>query len=110
MFASDAIALSYYYSYSLPVTIIRPFNTFGPRQSIRAIIPTVINQILDGKKKIKLGNISAYRDFNYVTDTVDAFINVIRSNKDLSGETFNFGSSYRLTIKELVHIIAKIYT
>tara|TARA_Y100000389_G_scaffold204304_1_gene256144 strand:- start:933 stop:1937 length:1005 start_codon:yes stop_codon:yes gene_type:complete len=106
--ASDQLCNAYFSSYNSPVTIVRPFNTFGPRQSIRAIIPTVINQILDGKKQIKLGNISAYRDFNYVNDTVDAFVNIVKSNKDLSGETFNFGSSYRLTIKDLVHLIAKI--
>tara|TARA_B100000787_G_C16191747_1_gene297983 strand:- start:1229 stop:2233 length:1005 start_codon:yes stop_codon:yes gene_type:complete len=106
--ASDQLCNAYFSSYNLPVTIVRPFNTFGPRQSIRAIIPTVINQILDGKKEIKLGNIVAYRDFNYVADTAEAFIEVINSNKNLSGETFNFGSSYQLSIKELVYIIAKI--
>lgn len=106
--ASDQLCNAYFSSYNSPVTIVRPFNTFGPRQSIRAIIPTVINQILDGNKKIKLGNTSAYRDFNYVTDTVDAFLSVIKSKKDLSGETINFGSSYRLTIENLVYLIAKV--
>ena len=106
--ASDQLCNSFFSSYNLPVVIARPFNTFGPRQSIRAIIPTVINQILDGNKKIKLGNVNAFRDFNFVTDTAGAFIDILNTKKNIYGETFNFGSSYQLSIRDLVILIGNL--
>ena len=106
--ASDQLCNSYYSTYDLPVTIIRPFNTFGPRQSIRAIIPTIICQILDGNKSVKLGNTNSYRDFNYVSDTIDSFLKIINSKKNLSGEAFNVGSSYQLSMKDLTFLIADL--
>ena len=88
--SADQLALSYYRSYNLPVTIIRPFNTFGPRQSTRAIIPTIITQILKNTGKIRLGNLSPTRDFTYVDDTVDGFIKTLKSNK-IEGQIINIG-------------------
>jgi NAD dependent epimerase/dehydratase len=102
---ADQIAMSFYYSYGTPVTIVRPFNTFGPRQSARAIIPTVILQILSGKKIIKLGNISTTREFNYIEDTVRGFISTI--NKKCTGETINLGNGKDFSIKQIVELISK---
>ena len=106
--ASDQMTNAYYSSYNLPATIIRPFNTYGPRQSERAIIPTVINQILNKSKKIKLGNLFAYRDLNYVDDTVSAYLELINTKKKIEGEIFNVGSGYTILIKDLVLMIKKI--
>lgn len=105
--AAESIALSYYYSFNLPVAILRPFNTFGPRQSARAIIPTVISQIYAGKKTIKLGNLTPTRDFNYVKNTVDAFIKLAEV-KNVAGEVFNAGSEREISIGDLVELIMKI--
>ena len=105
--SADQLAMSYYYSFDLPVTIIRPFNTYGPRQSLRAIIPTIIQQILINKKKdINLGNISTTRDFSYVSDTVDGFVKSINSKSD--GEIINLGSGFEISIEELVREIGHI--
>ena len=105
--SADNLALSYYYSFNLPVMILRPFNTFGPRQSNRAIIPTIINQLNNSKTgKIKIGNIQPFREFNYVEDVCEAFIKSIKSNK--FGEIFNIGNGYHISIKNLVEVIAKI--
>ena len=80
--ASDQLALSFFRSYGLPVTVIRPFNTFGPRQSLRAIIPTIIDQFLDEKNKyLKLGSINTKRDFNFIDDTINGFIKTINKKK-----------------------------
>ena len=105
--AADQLALSFYKSYNLPVTILRPFNTFGPRQSSRAIIPTIITQ-LNNKNKIHLGELNPSRDFNYVTDIVKAYYLAI-NNKNIVGEVVNLGSNYEITIKNLKNLILKIY-
>tara|TARA_E500000178_G_C17033197_1_gene761764 strand:+ start:608 stop:1603 length:996 start_codon:yes stop_codon:yes gene_type:complete len=103
--SADQLALSFYQSFSTPVSIIRPFNTFGPRQSARAIIPTIILQILSGKKKLKLGNLYCTRDLSFIDDTVDGFIAMLR--KDTFGEVINLGTGYDVSIKKLVNLIAK---
>lgn len=101
---ADQLAYSFYTSFNLPVVIARPFNTFGPRQSARAVIPTVIIQLLSGKNTIKLGHVSPTRDFNYVSDTVDAFIALMNSRAGL-GEVFNFGSGYEISVENLVFLV-----
>lgn len=104
---ADQIALSFYRSFKTPVVILRPFNIYGPRQSARAVIPTIISQFLSGKQKIDLGSTYPTRDFTYVTDTVDAFVKAIKI-KNLSGQIINIGSNYEISIKKLVSEIAKI--
>ena len=101
---ADQLALSFYRSYKLPVTIIRPFNTFGPRQSTRAIIPTIITQILNNNGNIKLGNLLPTRDFTFVEDTADSFIQALKSKK-IAGETINIGNNFEISIKEIVKIM-----
>ena len=86
------MAMSFYNSFELPVTIARPFNTYGPRQSARAIIPTVITQIANGAKEIKLGDLTPTRDFSYVEDTCRGFIALAEENKTI-GQTVNIGSN-----------------
>jgi dTDP-glucose 4,6-dehydratase len=103
---ADNIAMSFYYSFNTPVTIIRPFNTYGPRQSARAIIPTVITQIASGQQKIKLGALHPTRDFNYVKDTVQGFIAAAQSNA--IGEVINLGSNYEISIEETVKLISEV--
>jgi NAD dependent epimerase/dehydratase len=105
--SADEIALSYYRSFGTPVKIVRPFNTFGPRQSARAIIPTVISQLLSGKKNIKLGNLSPTRDLTFVKDTTLGFYEIANS-KDLYGEATNIGMSDEISIESLVYLIAKL--
>ncbi len=105
--SADQLAISYNLSFGLPVTIIRPFNTFGPRQSLRAVIPTIINQAIDRKKILNLGIIKARRDFNYINDVVDAFEKSIRSKKDI-GQIINIGSGYEISIEELAKTIYEI--
>tara|TARA_Y100000590_G_scaffold231691_1_gene261036 strand:- start:1235 stop:2230 length:996 start_codon:yes stop_codon:yes gene_type:complete len=102
--AADQLANSYYLSYGVPVITLRPFNTYGPRQSLRAIIPTIICQILSGKKKIKLGSLKPTRDFTYISDTVSAFVKALKS-KNAIGKTINIGSGYEISIKDLVKVI-----
>lgn len=104
---ADQVAMSFYHSFQTPVTIIRPFNTYGPRQSARAIIPTIITQIANGAKKIKLGSIHPTRDFNYVSDTVGGFIKVLETPKSI-GEVINVGSNFEVSVGETVRIIAEI--
>lgn len=104
---ADQIALSYYSSFDTPVAVIRPFNTYGPRQSSRAIIPTVITQIASGVNKIRLGSLHPTRDFNYVSDTVQGFIAIAESDQSI-GEVINIGSNYEVSIGETVQLIAKI--
>ena len=104
--AADQIALSYNKSFNSPVTILRPFNTFGPRQSLRAIIPTIITQILN-KKVLKLGSLYPTRDLTYIDDTTDAFLCALNKKKDI-GEIINIGSGFEVSIKELVRKISKI--
>ncbi len=105
--AADAIATSFFHSYDLPVTIARPFNTYGPRQSARAIIPTIIIQILNGIKFIKLGDISPKRDFNYVTDTCEGLIAIAETNKTI-GETINIGSNSEISISDLFKLTKEL--
>ena len=104
---ADQLAMSFYDSFELPVAIIRPFNTYGPRQSARAVIPTVITQIASGFKKIKLGAIHPTRDFNFVDDTVRGFIAVTESDRAV-GEVMNVGSGYEISIGKLVQRIAEV--
>jgi NAD dependent epimerase/dehydratase len=104
---ADAISMSFYNSFELPVTIARPFNTYGPRQSARAIIPTIISQIATGKKDISLGNLRPTRDFTYVLDTCDALINLAESPETI-GETVNIGSNFEISIGDLLALISKI--
>ena len=105
--ASDQLALSYYNSFELPVLILRPFNTFGPRQSLRAAIPTIITQLVSNKNKIKLGSLKPRRDFTYVSDTVDGYISAI-GNKRCLGETINLGTGKDFSIGETVKNIENI--
>ncbi|KQL36752.1 NAD-dependent 4,6-dehydratase LegB [Psychrobacillus sp. FJAT-21963] len=104
---ADQMALSFYRSFNTPVSIIRPFNTYGPRQSARAVIPTIISQVASGKSTIKLGAISPTRDFNYVKDTISGFISVMNSEKSI-GEVINIGSNYEVSIGETAEMIADI--
>ncbi len=104
---ADQIALSFYKSFNTPVTIIRPFNTYGPRQSARAVIPTIISQIATGSTKIKLGSIFPTRDFNYVADTANGFLAALNSEKAI-GETINIGSNFEVSIGDTVNIISEI--
>jgi nucleoside-diphosphate-sugar epimerase len=105
--AADQLALSYWLSFKLPVKIVRPFNTYGPRQSARAIIPTIICQILTGNRILNLGNISPTRDLTFIQDTVEGFIEIAKTNK-LTGEVTNIGSGFEISIKELALEIARI--
>jgi NAD dependent epimerase/dehydratase len=104
---ADNMAMSFYNSFELPVTIARPFNTYGPRQSARAVIPTIITQIANGVKEIKLGDISPTRDFNYVEDTCRGFIALAKSEKTI-GETVNIGSNFEISVKDTLNIIKDI--
>ncbi len=104
---ADHLVLSYYRSFELPVTIIRPFNTYGPRQSSRAIIPTITSQILAGKNQIKLGNLTPTRDLNYVKDTANGFITV-GLHENTVGEVVNVGSGREISIGNLVHLISDL--
>lgn len=104
---ADQLALSFYQSFNMPISILRPFNTYGPRQSARAVLPTIISQILQDKKTIKLGKISPTRDFNYIQDTVSGFISALNASNDL-GEVINIGSNFEISIEDSVNIIANI--
>jgi len=103
--AADQLAYSFYASFGLPVVIVRPFNTYGPRQSARAVIPTIITQIANGRRQIKLGAVSPTRDFNYVTDTVAGFIATLESDRGI-GEVINLGSNFEISIGDTAHAIA----
>ena len=103
---ADQIAMSFYLSFGTPVAIIRPFNTYGPRQSARAVIPTIITQIVGGKKKIRLGSLHPTRDFNFVKDTVQGFIAAAESEHSV-GEVINIGSNYEISIGDTVKLIAE---
>lgn len=97
---ADRIAESFYRSFDMPITIVRPFNTYGPRQSARAVIPTIITQLLAGKEEIRLGSLTPTRDFNYVKDTVQGFIEIAKS-KDTIGEEINIATQQEISIGEL---------
>lgn len=104
---ADQIALSFQASFGTPVTVIRPFNTYGPRQSARAVIPTIITQIASGKRRIKLGSLHPTRDFNYIADTVRGFLAVAESDRS-TGEVINIGSNYEVSIGDTVQMIAEV--
>ena len=105
--AADHVAMSFYHAFDVPVALIRPFNTYGPRQSARAVIPTIITQLLAGRKKIKLGALSPTRDFNYVKDTVRGFCAVMESEKSV-GEVINIGSNFEVSIGDTAKQIAEV--
>ena len=105
--AADAMAMSFYNAFELPVTIARPFNTYGPRQSARAVIPTIITQIANGERKIKLGDITPTRDFNYVEDTCRGIIALAEEDKTI-GEAFNIGSNFEISIEDTLNIIKEL--
>jgi NAD dependent epimerase/dehydratase len=105
--AADSMAMSFYNSFNFPVTIARPFNTYGPRQSARAIIPTIITQIASGKKEIKLGDLSPTRDFNYVEDCCRAFI-MLSECEEAIGETVNIGSNFEISISDTLKLIKEL--
>jgi NAD dependent epimerase/dehydratase len=104
---ADAMAMSFYNAFDLPITIARPFNTYGPRQSARAVIPTIITQIADGAKEIKLGDVTPTRDFNYVSDTCRGFIALAESDTAV-GETVNIGSNFEISVIDTLTMIKDI--
>ena len=104
---ADQIAMSFFSSFETPVATIRPFNTYGPRQSARAVIPTIITQIANGERVLKLGAIHPTRDFNYVADTVNGFIAVAESDNSI-GEVINVGSNFEVSIGDTVRMIAEV--
>lgn len=104
---ADQIAMSFYTSFNVPISIIRPFNTFGPRQSARAFIPTVITQIANRCEKIKLGSLHPTRDFTFVTDTVKAFV-AIAESENCVGEIINVGSNFEISMENTVKIISEL--
>ncbi|MFM2289368.1 MAG: hypothetical protein RL684_2511, partial [Pseudomonadota bacterium] len=101
---ADAMAMSFFNAFDLPVTTARPFNTYGPRQSARAVIPTIISQIASGMKQIKLGDVTPTRDFNYVTDTCRGLVALARSPKAI-GETVNIGSNFEISVGDVLGLI-----
>ncbi|KAB2933644.1 MAG: SDR family NAD(P)-dependent oxidoreductase [Leptonema illini] len=104
---ADQIAMSFYSSFKTPVVILRPFNTYGPRQSARAVIPTIITQIASGERRIRLGAVHPTRDFNYVKDTVSGFIAAAQSDRAV-GDVVNIGSNYEISIGETAALIADV--
>jgi nucleoside-diphosphate-sugar epimerase len=105
--AADQLAISYYRSFDLPVKLVRPFNTYGPRQSARAIIPTIISQIINGKTEIELGSLTPTRDLTFVKDTCAGFEKIYKSDS-LFGEITNIGMKTEISIGELAKLIAKL--
>ena len=105
--AADAMAMSFYNAFDLPLTTARPFNTYGPRQSARAVIPTIITQIASGMRSIKLGDVSPTRDFNYVEDTCRGFLALARSERAI-GETVNIASNYEISVGDTLRLIGEI--
>ena len=103
---ADRLAESFYRSFGLPVAIVRPFNTYGPRQSARAVIPTIITQLLAGKEEIRLGSLTPTRDFNFVKDTAQGFIEIYRSDKTV-GEEINIATQNEISIGELAEELIK---
>ena len=104
---ADRLAESFYRSFDLPVTIVRPFNTYGPRQSARAIIPTIITQLLNGFNEVKLGDLTPTRDLSYVLDTVNGFIEIAKSEKTI-GEEINIATQSEISIGDLAHTIINL--
>ncbi|MCX6127139.1 MAG: GDP-mannose 4,6-dehydratase [Proteobacteria bacterium] len=106
--SADVLIESFCRSFQLPAVTLRPFNTYGPRQSLRAVIPTTIVQVLQGVREIRLGAISPTRDFNYIDDTVAAFMAVAEAGNDVLGNVYNTGSGREITIENMVNLVAKI--
>jgi UDP-glucose 4-epimerase len=107
--AADKLAESYHLSFDVPVVTVRPFNTYGPRQSARAVIPTVVSQIAAGARQISLGSLEPTRDFNFVADTAEAFVSVVRSDDaDVVGRVFNAGSGHEISIGDTVGLIGEV--
>jgi NAD dependent epimerase/dehydratase len=104
---ADAITLSFFHAFTLPVVVARPFNTYGPRQSARAVIPTIITQLAGGAQQVKLGELTTTRDFTYVEDTCRGFIAIAKLD-DAIGEVFNIGSNHEIAIGDLVSMIGKV--
>ena len=104
---ADSMAMSFYSTFELPITIARPFNTYGPRQSARAVIPTIITQIASGKKRIQLGDVTPTRDFNYVLDTCRGMIALAESDNTI-GETVNIGSNFEISVGDTLNIIREL--
>jgi NAD dependent epimerase/dehydratase len=104
--AADQLAFSFHSSFDLPIVTVRPFNTYGPRQSARAVIPTIITQIANGKRSIRLGAITPTRDFSYVQDTVAGFIAALNGDRGL-GEVINIGNNFEIPIGETAQLIAE---
>lgn len=104
---ADAMAMSYFNAFDLPLTIARPFNTYGPRQSARAVIPTIISQIANGEKEIQLGDVSPTRDFNYVVDTCRGFL-ALANSKETIGKTINIGSNFEISVGDTLNIIKRL--
>lgn len=104
---ADQIALSFHCSFGTPVAVIRPFNTYGPRQSARAVIPTIITQLASGSRSVKLGAVHPTRDFNYVTDTVRGFIAVAEAERAV-GEVINIGSNFEVSIGDTARLVAEV--
>lgn len=104
---ADQIALSFHSSFGTPVSVIRPFNTYGPRQSARAVIPTIITQIAAGKRKIKIGAVHPTRDFSFVNDTVQGFMKIMQCNKAI-GSVTNIGSGFEISIGKTLELIAEL--
>lgn len=104
---ADAMAMSFFSAFDLPLTIVRPFNTFGPRQSARAVIPTIISQIASGKAQIQLGDVTPTRDFNYVADTCRGFLELARCDEAV-GETVNIGSNFEISVGDTLNLIREL--
>ena len=104
---ADALAMSFHNAFDLPLTIARPFNTYGPRQSARAVIPTIISQIASGEKKIKLGDVTPTRDFNYVSDTCSGFLALAKSPETV-GKTVNIGSNFEISVGDTLSLIREL--
>jgi len=104
---ADQIAMSFCHAFNIPLSIIRPFNTYGPRQSARAVIPTIITQIAIGRRKIRLGSLNPTRDFNFINDTVHGFMAIAESKKSI-GEVINIGSNFEISIGETANMIAEV--
>lgn len=105
--AADAMAMSFYNTFELPVIVVRPFNTYGPRQSARAIIPTIITQIMSGMKEIRLGDLSPTRDFNYVKDTCRGFIELSNCDQAI-GQEINICSNYEISMRDTFELVARL--
>ena len=105
--AADMLAFAYFCSFDLPVVTLRPFNVYGPRQSARAVIPSLITQVLSGKKEIMVGNTTATREFNFATDTAAAFERALHS-ENIEGETINVGNSHEVSILNLIELISEL--